>query len=329
MGGFSDESLGNWSNALWGLSCFCSAFTPQLKGFTQVPCMCKYLPVTHCICNCLRPAGWQSPCVTAGILWWPKMKGSKIWRCCWWEDGELRGVDNLFLVLRTSPLHFSADQSKTYHWVWFPTTLAVLLDWEAGMPNLCTQWSMEWLRHVSSPLWARPSFGLNWDSSITSCKAMLICTSWESVPWFSKPIIRGHILILGVLWGLRDALCSTALRGEWLLTKPQLGFGLFWPARCRHPFCFPVGPSHRDWCWTTSYPCSLGVDMAGYSSPASLGAMWAWILQFTKRNPYLCAKWAMQRYTGLKKKEVWRRGWISFLLKHLLAKSPFSVIFQC
>lgn len=81
-------------------------------------------------------------------------------------------MENLSLALRTGPLHCSADWSKTSHRVWFPAMSAVLWDREAGMPNLRTQWCVEWLQCIPSPLWARPSFGVNWDSSLASSEAI-------------------------------------------------------------------------------------------------------------------------------------------------------------
>lgn len=276
----------------------------------------------------------------AGILWWPKVKGIKNWRRCCWKEKTVNfsywGERKTFRWLSRPVLCIAQLMGGRQRRMWFPATSAVLSDREAGMPNLHSQRCcqlMECLQHVSSPLWARLSFGVNWDSSLASSEAMLICISWESVPWFSNPESQGRLLTLGVLWRPRDECYSTALGGEWLLekrgqAKPCLGFGL-WPARSRDSSPFPVGPSLQPWCWDTSCPCSLGVDVARYPNPASLEATRTWISYFTKINPYLSAKWAMQRNIGFKKQNVWSSGWIPSLSKHFLPKMPFSVIFQC
>lgn len=75
------------------------------KGYHQVPYACKYQPVTHCRHNCVRPTGWQSHCMPSGILWRPKVKGSKNWGCCCcWEE---------------KTLNFSYwGEWKTFHWLW-------------------------------------------------------------------------------------------------------------------------------------------------------------------------------------------------------------------
>jgi len=59
--------------------------------------------------------------------------------------------------------------------------------------------------------------------------------------------------------------------------KPCLGIGLLRLARSGDSSPFPVGLSCQAWFREMSCPCSLGVDVAAYPSPGSLGAMWAWI----------------------------------------------------
>lgn len=249
-------------------------------------------------------------------------------------------MKNLLLALRTVSLHCSVHWSQTYCQVWFPAMSAVLLDWEARMPNLHIHWTMEWLQCISSPLCARPSFRVNWGSPLASSEAMLTCTSQESAPWFSKPDSWGCLLTLEVLWGLWDEHCSKAPGGKLILAKrdqaePCLEFGLLWSARSGDHSPFLAGLSCHAHVLAACGLMWPGLPALLALGPCGLGSCDSkkkknlfFNIYFLSKKTYLSANWVMQGNTGLKKQKMWTREWISFLLKHLLAKMPLFVILQ-
>lgn len=211
-----------------------------------------------------------------------------------------------------------------------PGVISSYVSSAVGLGSQDTQppYSIEWLHRVSLSLCARPPFGLNWGSSLASSEAMLICTlvfqTWQLRP---PPYAGGVVRTVG--WMLQHSPrrktdpskqgSGWALPGVWVAVASQE-----WPQW--QPFL--VGVSRHGQRWAISCPGCVWVNVARCPSPASPGAMWAWIFQFTKINTYLSANRAMQRNTGLKKQKMWTREWISFLLKNLLAKMPLFVILQ-
>lgn len=219
--------------------------------------MCKYLPVTHCRLNCVRPTGWQSHRVPAGILRWPNVKGSKNWRCCCWKEktsnfscwGEWKTFHWLW---GTGPLHCSADWSKTASHVISSYVGSSVGPGSQDAQPPYTQWPVEWLWRVSWPFWARISFGVNWDCSLAASEAMLICTSWEPAPWFSSLDSWGHRLALGLSRITGWTLQHSPQKGS---ASSKKGSGQVSPGVWASPAGQEWGPAHFSW-W--GYHTSLG-----------------------------------------------------------------------